>query len=64
MGQREVWRNRAEYWGTTHGVQGSALRLDRSSTRQTEGHGEGRHSKGMDVTLKEVDVETNIFYEA
>lgn len=49
MGQREVWCYRAEHWGTTHGVQGSALRPDRSPARQTEGHGEGRHSEGTHV---------------
>lgn len=51
MGQREVWCNRAEYWGVTHGVQSSALCPDGSSASQTEGHGEGRHSKGTDVDV-------------
>lgn len=46
MGQREVRFNRVEHRGTTHGVQSSALCPHRSSTRQTESYGEGRHSEG------------------
>lgn len=59
MGQREVWCSRAEHWGATHGVQGSALRTDRSSAGQTEGDGEGRHSEGTDTHNSQKSCEEN-----
>lgn len=62
MGQREVWCCRAEHWGATHGFQGSALRPDRSPARQTEGHGEGRHSEGKQVHVNKSLYTWVLFY--